>query len=110
MTKEAETTTPYNARREFYAYVERHEGNPAVADETKRLARQWVSAALADAARSDNKVACRDDVADAKRYRYLRERDCDTIHKGGIFAGMTPDNYVVSGEELDAELDKAMAS
>ena len=47
---------------------------------------------------------------DAERYRWLRERDLDTIHNGGVFAGLTPENMVVNLEHLDAAIDGAMAS
>ena len=47
---------------------------------------------------------------DARRYRYLRERDLDTIHKGGIFAGCVPENVVVNGDDLDAAIDTAMTT
>lgn len=46
---------------------------------------------------------------DAKRYRWLRMRDVDTIHRGGIFAGITPQNVVVNGDDLDAAIDAAIA-
>lgn len=45
---------------------------------------------------------------DAKRYRWLRTRDLDTISKGGVFAGMTPDNIVLNEEDLDQAVDVAM--
>ena len=45
--------------------------------------------------------------ADAYRYRWLRERDLDTIHKGGVFAGSTPRNVVINGEDLDWAVDEA---
>lgn len=45
---------------------------------------------------------------DAERYRWLRNRDLDTIHLGGIFAGMTPENVVVNGENLDQAIDASM--
>ncbi|HHE1116524.1 TPA: ead/Ea22-like family protein, partial [Pseudomonas aeruginosa] len=32
---------------------------------------------------------------DAARYRWLRERDLETIRQGGVFAGMTPENIVL---------------
>ncbi len=48
-----------------------------------------------------------DVLADAERYRWLRARDLDTIHKGGVFAGMTPDNVVLNGEDLDNAVDVA---
>lgn len=46
---------------------------------------------------------------DAARYRWLRERDLDAIDKGGVFAGSTPDNVVLSGEDLDRAVDWGMA-
>lgn len=45
---------------------------------------------------------------DAERYRYLRERDLDTISSGGVFAGMTPRNFVLNGEDLDHAVDAAL--
>lgn len=47
---------------------------------------------------------------DAARYRWLRERDLDTIDQGGVFAGKTPDNIVMNQEDLDAHVDAAMAA
>jgi len=46
---------------------------------------------------------------DAARYRWLRERDLDTIHLGGVFAGQTPENLVINGEDLDRAIDEAMS-
>ena len=46
---------------------------------------------------------------DAARYRWLRERDVETIEKGGVFAGMTPQNVVLSFEDLDTAVDAARA-
>lgn len=45
---------------------------------------------------------------DAERYRWLRNRDLDSIVEGGIFAGKVPDNLVINGEDLDMEIDAAM--
>lgn len=45
---------------------------------------------------------------DAERYRWLRARDLDTIHMGGVFAGLTPDNMVLNGVDLDEAVDTAM--
>ena len=47
------------------------------------------------------------DVAtkDAARYQYLRNRDVDAIKKGGVFAGMTPQNVLLSHEHLDLAVD-----
>lgn len=45
---------------------------------------------------------------DAARYRWLRERDLETISRGGVFAGMTPKNIVLNLEDLDAEIDAAI--
>ncbi|HJV52771.1 MAG TPA: hypothetical protein VJ652_14990 [Noviherbaspirillum sp.] len=43
-------------------------------------------------------------------YRYLRERDLDAIHKGGVFAGLTPDNIVLNGDDLDDTIRVAMST
>lgn len=45
---------------------------------------------------------------DAERYRWLRSRDLETISKGGVFAGSTPDNLVLNEETLDQAVDDAM--
>lgn len=47
------------------------------------------------------------DAQDAARYRWLRARDLDTVKEGGVFAGMTPDNVVLAGEDLDHAVDLA---
>jgi hypothetical protein len=47
-------------------------------------------------------------LKDAQRYRWLRSRDLDTISIGGVFAGITPDNVVVNGDDLDKHIDAAM--
>jgi|GEM_PF-3751352 len=49
----------------------------------------------------------RDDAKDAARYRWLRSRDVDAIGQGGVFAGLTPDNLVLSGVDLDRAVDEA---
>ena len=43
-----------------------------------------------------------------RRYAHLRSRNLDTIKTGGVFAGMTPDNLVLNGADLDAAIDDAM--
>ncbi len=45
----------------------------------------------------------------AARYHYLRDRDLETISNGGVFAGMTPDNVVLNGEDLDKAVDAGRA-
>ena len=47
-------------------------------------------------------------VRNAQRYEYLRERDLETIKHGGVFAGLTPDNLVLNGEDLDAAIDACL--
>lgn len=47
---------------------------------------------------------------DAERYQYLRNADVKVITKGGIFAGKTPDNIVMNGDDLDNEIDAAIRS
>lgn len=42
---------------------------------------------------------------DALRYRFLRNQNIDVIHKGGVFAGLTPDNVALTGVELDMAVD-----
>jgi hypothetical protein len=44
----------------------------------------------------------------AARYRWLRERDLDTISKGGVFAGLMPHKLVLSGSDLDKAIDSAI--
>ena len=46
---------------------------------------------------------------DAARYQFLRNRDLESIKVGGVFAGMTPDNVVLNGVDLDAAIDAAMS-
>jgi hypothetical protein len=46
---------------------------------------------------------------DAMRYRWLRNRDLESINQGGLFAGMTPDNVVLNGRDLDLEIDRAIS-
>jgi hypothetical protein len=47
-----------------------------------------------------------DDVRrDAERYRKLRAANIDAIHEGGIFVGLTPNNVVINGEDLDIAVD-----
>lgn len=41
----------------------------------------------------------------AYRYLVLRQADVDTIQNGGLFAGLTPDNLVINGEDLDRRTD-----
>ena len=53
-------------------------------------------------------ISARDQTKYAMRYAYLRSRDLNAIHDGGVFAGMTPSNVVLNGDDLDAEIDIAM--
>lgn len=50
------------------------------------------------------------DRRDAARYRWLRSRDLDTISQGGVFAGRTPQNVVLNGDDLDAAIDAVIAA
>ena len=47
---------------------------------------------------------------DAARYQWLRSRDLDAIDRGGIFVGMTPQNVVINGDDLDKAIDAAMSA
>ena len=44
----------------------------------------------------------------AARERWLRERDLNTLHEGGVFAGRTPHNVVLNGADLDEAIDAGM--
>lgn len=66
---------------------------------------KWHETAIENAALKAENERLRED---AERYRYLRDRDLTTIHQGGIFAGLTPDNVVVNGDHLDRYIDAAM--
>lgn len=44
---------------------------------------------------------------DAARYRWLRERDLDTINSGGVFVGKVPEDVVLNGIDCDAAVDAA---
>ncbi|AZC55406.1 hypothetical protein [Pseudomonas chlororaphis] len=44
----------------------------------------------------------------AERYLWLRERDLETLHRDGVFAGQTPQNMVLNGKDLDDAIDAAM--
>lgn len=48
-------------------------------------------------------------IAGNARYVYLRTRDIESISKGGIFAGKTPDNIVLNGSDLDVAVDAGIA-
>jgi hypothetical protein len=44
----------------------------------------------------------------AERYRWLRNRDLETIAEGGVFIGVAPENMVINGEDADAYIDVHM--
>lgn len=50
--------------------------------------------------------------ADARRYRYIRDRRTRQadIAAGGIFAGRIPENLILGGEDLDRAIDGAMGA
>ena len=54
--------------------------------------------------------ATRNKELDSARYRWLRERDLSVIHDGGVFAGKTPDNIALNGDDLDQAIDDAMTA
>lgn len=45
---------------------------------------------------------------DTDRYQWLRGRDLNSVHLGGVFAGRTPQNIVLNGEDLDQAIDAAL--
>lgn len=108
-------------REKLLAYAAAYTGR---GDDCGRLARMVVESMLpikADAAHQCIAPACGPGCSDcsgalkpaaifryAKRYAYLRERSLDAIKSGGVFAGMTPDNVVLNGDDLDAAIDAAL--
>jgi hypothetical protein len=44
-----------------------------------------------------------------RRYAFLRGQSLDATHAGGVFAGKTPDNLVLNGDDLDAAVDAEIA-
>lgn len=69
------------------------------------------SPALSEKWGSDVAELCKktgDTELNAARYLWLRERGLDTISQGGVFAGQTPENVVLNGEDLDQAIDSAM--
>lgn len=48
-------------------------------------------------------------LKDVNRYHHLRSKSLDTIEKGGVFAGLTPDNAILNGKDLDDAIDKEMS-
>lgn len=83
----------------FQAALQRY----AYANGSSLAIMQAAALALAKASNDDAQSAL-----DGRRYRYLRERDLDTINMGGVFAGMTPENVVLNGEDLDRAVDTAL--
>lgn len=74
--------------------------------ESNRMREQWLleekDADLATAI--EERDALRED---AERYRWLRSRDPDTIGRGGVFVGRTPQNVILTEEDLDRAVDAA---
>ncbi|MGX7745905.1 hypothetical protein [Rhodopseudomonas parapalustris] len=84
-----------------------------IADMRERLDQRILNIALPpiDTARMEKwRESMRQEARDAARYRWLRDRDPDTIFAGGVFAGKAPENFVLSGIQLDAAIDGAMAA
>lgn len=70
--------------------------------------RALLSTANAQAAAPGDSPRPEDITLYANRYAYLRARPLDTIEKGGVFAGLTPQNVILSGADLDNECDAAI--
>lgn len=81
-------------------------GNKADGKLIELLWNSYRAGQLITHAEADAMVAA--ERADAERYRYLRERDLDTIADGGVFVGMTPANIVLNLEDLDTWVDAAI--
>jgi len=107
----AEAATALTAEGiELASLREREEELEEECREIKQLAADNFKRAKVAEARAETAERERDEArTDAERYRYLRERDLDTINKGGIFAGMTPKNIILNLDCLDREVDAARA-
>lgn len=74
-----------------------------------RIAHQCIAPACPTTCSDCNHAISSEQVLQyAKRYAWLRERNLNTVHEGGIFAGKTPMNVVLNGTDLDDEIDAAM--
>ncbi|MNM07799.1 hypothetical protein D3C81_178540 [compost metagenome] len=80
---------------------------PGNGNKAERRATELVAQLQADLTGRDQQIDALS--LDAGRYRWLRSRDLETISKGGVFAGLTPDNLVLNEETLDHAIDAAMA-
>ena len=85
-------------RHGIRAFVRTYDGVTIEASEEAGHIAAQLSSKLADTGRY------------AERYGWLRDRDLNTIHRGGVFAGKTPENLVLSGDDLDAAIDAEMES
>ena len=54
-------------------------------------------------------VSAENVLTQALRYQHLRGVDLDKVYVGGVFVGLTPENIVLNGEELDQAVDAAIA-
>lgn len=93
--------------READAEIERLRARVASLEESLHYANGTADLAMKHRDDAENRVAELDQ--DAKRYRWLRQRDLETIGVGGVFAGMTPENIVLNGDDLDNAIDAALA-
>lgn len=76
-----------------------------VVDGTQRIIAARYEARIAELERERDALR-----ADAERYQWLRGRDLNTIAAGGVFAGMTPQNIVINGADLDSRIDAERAA
>ncbi len=98
-------------KAENYAYKDRQKRYEWLAEDLKECASALPGTYYMDPPDGGN-VSIPEQIRrmakDAARYRWLRERDLETIRQGGVFAGMTPENIVLNQEDLDAEIDAAL--
>lgn len=55
-------------------------------------------------------ISPHDQLKYAKRYAFLRSRPLDAVSAGGVFAGQTPENVVLNGDDLDRAIDAEIAT
>lgn len=61
---------------------------------------------MVELARIDRDCPDYETAINASRYLHLRSKSLDTIGDGGVFAGLTPKNVVLNGQDLDEAIDR----
>lgn len=72
----------------------------------KRVYPRWVATSKMTQEEADRQIEAMEAAQlTLERYRHLHTRPLDTVHRGGVFAGQTPANLVLNGDDLDQAID-----